>query len=341
MSNENEIAVGNLKPRIQFEGDGTQKEFQFFFTIYEPENVEVYLDDVLQTSGYALQQDKNVGGGIVIFEAAPSAGTLVTIYRNLELKRTTDFKEGGPFRSSNVNNEFDYQLSCLEQLEDSIGRTVTFPPYAPTNLNVNLPMPDSGKAIIWDGNGQSLINSEYDFDQVINLSNPNYANTQASAAAAASSAVASAASSSQAEQYKNTAQAQAQQAENSASAAAASAAAAAAASVNSLYNQNSNMAVFDLVLQDGVSIYSLPPITEAVAVTIDASGLKKTANVVTFELVLLFNDGIYQTVAFPDSVTWLNGKVPSLSRNGTWTKLLVFRSFDGGQNWIAGMEGGW
>ncbi len=337
----NEVAVGNLKPRIQFTGDGTQKEFQFFFTVYEPENVEVYLNDSLQTVGYTLQLDKNVGGGTVVFEMAPAADMLVTIYRNLKLKRTTDFKEGGPFRSSNVNNEFDYQLSCLEQLEDSIGRTVTFPPYAPTNLNVNLPMPDSGKAIIWDNEGQSLSNSMYNFDQVINLSNQNLTEVKANASAGASSAAAAALSCSQAEQFRNMASVLSGQAENSASAAAASAAEAAASAVNSLYNNKKTVTVYDLVLKDGASIYSLPPITEETSVTIDASELAKPANVITFELLLTFSEGNFQTVIFPDTVTWLNGKTPSLSRNGTSTKLLVFRSFDGGQNWIGSMEGGW
>lgn len=337
----NEVAVGNLKPRIQFTGDGTQKEFQFFFTVYEPENVEVYLNDTLQISGFVLQLDKNIGGGTVVFDTAPDVGVLVTIYRNLKLKRTTDFKEGGPFRSSNVNNEFDYQLSCLEQLEDSIGRTVTFPPYAPTNLNVNLPMPDSGKAIIWDNEGQSLCNSMYNFDQVINLSNQNLADVQASATAAASSAAAAALSRSQSEQYKNTVANFVQQAADSVSEAASYAAEAASSSVNSLYNQKQSVTGFDLVLKDGVTIYALPPITEETAVTIDASQLAKQANVITFELILTFSGGNFPTVIFPETVSWLNGKVPSLSRNGTSNKLLVFRSFDGGLNWIASMEGGW
>ncbi len=45
-----QVETGNIKPRIQFTADGEQKEFQFFFTIYEPENVKVYIEDVLQIS---------------------------------------------------------------------------------------------------------------------------------------------------------------------------------------------------------------------------------------------------------------------------------------------------
>lgn len=49
-----QVETGNIKPRIQFTADGEQKEFQFFFTIYEPENVKVYIEDVLQIGGYSL-----------------------------------------------------------------------------------------------------------------------------------------------------------------------------------------------------------------------------------------------------------------------------------------------
>ena len=48
-----QVETGNIKPRIQFTADGEQKEFQFFFTIYEPENVKVYIEDVLQIGGYS------------------------------------------------------------------------------------------------------------------------------------------------------------------------------------------------------------------------------------------------------------------------------------------------
>ena len=84
-----QVETGNIKPRIQFTADGEQKEFQFFFTIYEPENVKVYIEDVLQIGGYSLSLNEEVPGGIVVFAEPPAAGKLITVYRDLELKRTT------------------------------------------------------------------------------------------------------------------------------------------------------------------------------------------------------------------------------------------------------------
>lgn len=54
----------------------------------------------------------------------------------------------------------------MEQLQDTISRTVTFPPYAPTQLNVALPMPVPGKAIIWNAEGNSLQNSTIEIEKL-------------------------------------------------------------------------------------------------------------------------------------------------------------------------------
>ena len=160
------LEIGSIKPRIRYEGDGSTTEFNFTFTIFDETDVDIYAEDTLLTEGYTIQKEEQ--GGKVIFDTAPTSGTIITIYRNLELKRTTNFQEVGPFRTSKVNLEFDYQLACMEQLQDLISRTVTFPPYAPTQLNVALPMPEAGKAIIWNANENSLQNSTIEIEKLTN-----------------------------------------------------------------------------------------------------------------------------------------------------------------------------
>lgn len=337
-----QVEAGNIKPRIQFTADGEQKEFQFFFTIYEPENVKVYIEDVLQIGGYSLSLNEEVPGGIVVFAEPPSAGKLITVYRDLELKRTTDFKEGGPFRSSKVNAEFDYQLSCLEQLEDSIGRTVTFPQYAPTNLNINLPMPDAGKSIIWSADENSLVNSEYQFDTVIDQSRDYCSQSGENLAVVRQLAAQVEAGRQSVAEMQSAVAALQENAADSAGRAAASAAEAAANAVNSLYNQSKTAENFAVVLQDGVTVYRTPPISSAAAITFDFSRLSRPADMVTFELYLCFT--AFATVTFEGiTLDWLNGKEPNLTQNNTLTKILTFRNKNPGDfsRWIASMEGGY
>jgi len=336
------IEPGNRKPRIQFIADGEQKEFQFFFTIYEPENAKVYIEDELQVSGYTLSQSEDIPGGAVIFNNAPEKGKLITIYRDLELKRTTDFKEGGPFRSSKVNAEFDYQLSCLEQLEDSIGRTVTFPQYAPMNMNINLPMPDAGKSIIWNEQENSLINSAYQFDDVINQSKDYCSRTEQHLTAVEELAGVISQHTADVSEMKAAANSYKEAAAASASSAAGFAAEAAANAVNSLYNQCETTESFDIILKDGVSVYRVPEINEAVTLNFDFSQLSNPANTVTFEVYLPFTQ--YATVSFGGAeFNWLNNKAPNLEANGTMTKILTFRNQIpcDYSRWIVSMEGGY
>lgn len=158
------LEIGSIKPRIRYEGDGSTTEFSFAFTIFDEADIDVYANDSLLTEGYSVNRNKEQGGS-VIFSTPPSLGTIITLYRNLDLKRTTNFQEVGPFRTSKVNLEFDYQLACMEQLQDTISRTVTFPPYAPPQLNAALPMPVAGKAIIWNAEGNSLQNSSFEIEK--------------------------------------------------------------------------------------------------------------------------------------------------------------------------------
>lgn len=161
------VESGNVKPRVRFIADGNVKEFLFGFVIFENENLDVYIDDTLAAGGFTIEQNSDGKGGKVIFDTAPQDGKIITLIRNLEFKRTSDFQESGAFRAKVINHELDYQVASLQQLDEKIGRTVTFPPYAPTQLDVSLPMPEAGKAIVWNKDGNSLENSIVAINEVI------------------------------------------------------------------------------------------------------------------------------------------------------------------------------
>ncbi len=161
------VENGNLKPRVRFVADGIISDFLFNFVIFENENLDVYIDDKLTTIGFNILQNSDGKGGKVCFDTAPEAGRIITLIRNLEFKRMSDFQESGAFRAKVINHELDYQVASLQQLDEKISRTVTFPPYAPTQLDVSLPMPEAGKAIVWNKEGNSLENSLIAINDVI------------------------------------------------------------------------------------------------------------------------------------------------------------------------------
>lgn len=157
----NHIKIHGVKPRIQYVANGNLKKYEFPFAIFKTSDVDVYLDDKLLTiSEYEVSVDPDIEGGAISFKVAPANGKVITIARNLSIERTTDFQEGGALRANVLNDELDYQIACQQQIADSLNRSMVLPPYAvDTDVDLTLPTPSAGKAIVWNKNGTNLENS--------------------------------------------------------------------------------------------------------------------------------------------------------------------------------------
>ena len=157
----NHIKIQGTSPRIQYVADGKINAYEFPFVIFNPSDINVYLNDKVQDlNTYTVTMSQNTEGGEVSFETAPASGTIITIVRNLAIKRTTTFQEGGALRTKVLNNEFDYQMACQQQIADSLNRSMVLPPYAvDTDVDLTLPTPSAGKAIVWNKDATNLENS--------------------------------------------------------------------------------------------------------------------------------------------------------------------------------------
>lgn len=154
------------KTIVHFVADGEVKEYNFNFKIFEAGDIDVYFDDKLTETGYNVSINDDIGGKVV-FSNPPTTGTRITLIRNLDIKRTSDFQEGGAFRAKVINYELDYQVASLQQLDEKVSRALSFPPYGQENVNVTLPAPSSGKALVWNQNADALINSSINIDNTI------------------------------------------------------------------------------------------------------------------------------------------------------------------------------
>ena len=152
-----------VKPVVYFVADGEVKEFFYNFLTFDEDDIDVYVGDELQNTNYSVICNEESGGSVV-FNEPPEAEKIVTIIRNLEIKRTSDFQESGAFRAKVINHELDYQVASLQQLDEKIGRTLLMPPYLANQMNGYLPMPQAGKAIVWNQSGNALVNSDLAID---------------------------------------------------------------------------------------------------------------------------------------------------------------------------------
>lgn len=132
------VQISATPPRIQYVADGSQTSFTYPFAIFEDDDIEVYLGDALQMSGYGVAGAGESAGGLVTLAVAPVAGTLVTLRRNIAIERVSDFQEGGALRAKVLNDELDRLTACLQQVAGGLGRSLVLSPVDPAD-NLVLP----------------------------------------------------------------------------------------------------------------------------------------------------------------------------------------------------------
>lgn len=120
------ITIGDISPRIQYTGDGTQVAFTYPFPIFADADIEVYEDATLKilTTDYTVAGAGESNGGSVTLNTAPTSGVVVTLRRNMTVARTTDFQESGEFRAKVINDELDKQVAFTQQVEEDLGRSL-------------------------------------------------------------------------------------------------------------------------------------------------------------------------------------------------------------------------
>lgn len=125
------IRINDIAPRIQFVADGVGTDFTFPFAIFNPADLQVFLDGSQQQGGFTVQGAGSSDGGICRFATPPAKDTRITLRRRLPIRRTTDFQENGLLRARVLNDELDYQTATIQQLADDASRTLQFDPADP------------------------------------------------------------------------------------------------------------------------------------------------------------------------------------------------------------------
>jgi hypothetical protein len=152
------IQIGDIRPRIQYVGDGAQTAFPYPFPVFSEGDLRVYLDDTRVTSGFSVTGAGESDGGTVTFASAPANGARVTLVRHLDIQRVTDFQAGGPLRAATLNDELDTLTAVDQQLDDALRRAVRLAPGAGETADLTLPAPTPGAILGWNETGTALVN---------------------------------------------------------------------------------------------------------------------------------------------------------------------------------------
>lgn len=109
-------------PVKKYVGNGTTKNFPFNFMFWDSSEINVYLNDTLQTAGYTVTSEDVTKGGTVTFVTAPTQNVSVTINRVIDIKRYTEFTESGTFKALVINDELNRIIAEIQQIAEMLVR---------------------------------------------------------------------------------------------------------------------------------------------------------------------------------------------------------------------------
>ena len=149
-------------PYAQYVSGSSQTVFPYPFEITQDSDLVCLINGVQQVtdSGYTLSGQGTTVGGNLTFTLGQTAGTIITLYRNISIARITQLSQNGTFFSANFNNEYNRIYLILQQLQQSLlpGGNQAFALMVPNSNNpapttLLTPTNYANKYLSFDGNG--------------------------------------------------------------------------------------------------------------------------------------------------------------------------------------------
>ena len=114
---DNHIKIPAVTPLVRYTANGIDTVFEFPFPIFASEDIKILLNGVRKIEGFEVNGAGNSIGGVITFDTAPSSGIVITILRQVPYERISDFIESGEFSAKSLNNELDYLMASVQQLQ--------------------------------------------------------------------------------------------------------------------------------------------------------------------------------------------------------------------------------
>lgn len=152
------MSVSTSTNRFSYTANGVLLAFSFPVLFYDNTHLAVYLNGVLQASGYTVTGAGVPAGGTVTFAIAPANGVIVNILRTTPLTQEVVLGVAGAFPAKTVEKALDLEVMGLQQFDERLDRAITIPVES-TLSNIVIPNPSTpanyglGLKIAGDGSG--------------------------------------------------------------------------------------------------------------------------------------------------------------------------------------------
>lgn len=151
------IKMPAVTPVARYLANGESAVFSYPFPIFASEDLAVYLNGAKQISGFDITGAGDTAGGDVTFDTAPAVGMIVTLARELPIERMTDFLEGGDFSAQSINNELDYLVAAIQQVDRENNSALRYSGHeSPGNVELPARATRANKALGFNADGDPV-----------------------------------------------------------------------------------------------------------------------------------------------------------------------------------------
>ena len=139
--------------------------------------------NLARNEDFSVSQD----GSITILKDIP-AGTVITIYRSTPLDQGSEFPQEAPFSSRKIEDALDKLTMQNQEQREALGRALKLPLAASLDLSdISMPIPEPNRSVKWNSEGTALINTSFDPDIALVLTEQYRTEAQAAAEVATAS----------------------------------------------------------------------------------------------------------------------------------------------------------
>ncbi len=111
------MAIQDNGTRNQYTATASQTVFPYTFEVFDKDDLAVEQNGTLLTEGthYTVSGVGVDAGGNMTLVTGATSGDVMTIYRDMDLNRLTDYQQNGDFLADEVNDDLDRVWAALQQ----------------------------------------------------------------------------------------------------------------------------------------------------------------------------------------------------------------------------------
>lgn len=151
------MTVSTNSSRISHDGNGVTTVFAFPYKFIATSDIKVYVNGVLQASGYTVGTPSDSGANVT-FSVAPAVAATIVFVNDPDVLQSTALPGTGPFPSKSVETMADKLTLIAQRLKDLAMRSFTLADGDASTASLTLPTPGANQLVGWNSTATGLQN---------------------------------------------------------------------------------------------------------------------------------------------------------------------------------------